>query len=1430
MIAVYDGKALSSSLLDFVNASSIQIQSNQLGGLGQFVVGVETEANSAIMANMQIPNMVCAYLYQSVLTTSTSTGSVSINVSHPQCFTEGDTVAIYDGTNYDFVVVESMSGSTIAFTPALTHSYSVGATILKLSYRGMVQQVDRDLSVANLQRITCIGYFQELNSLVLQSGNFAVYEAGYILLNTLLLYTDEIDLVIQPENFTYSPNGLDLTQGTGQAFYANYGAGGTSMSQFITDIIQASNGNSTSDGSDSTSAFSLWVDVNNIVYFQRINETTPTKTYNIQQPTITNESYDGLTGLYDNVANFTSHEDGSNIANVIYAMGGNYSSTQQTPVQTVVIDETSVALYGNKELSVTFDNITDVQTLTSCASGMLNNLAYPTYSYTAVISPIQVLPNISDCFEFTGFTDGSTVIASAQSIMIEWNATEYGQFKVTLQLAQLRPNIQNILQAQQSQAYIATVANTEGQSSNLANNFVVSGIEPSFSGNQFSTTSGIFQSNVGVIQSQENYYTDAYTTHPQNSSTQLQLSLNITGNAYVSLKDSYGNSKTFTYAVGSSSGLDTGGQNAYNGNCTFTYYNSSETSNGTYTWSVQAETINAEWTGTNAWYSYIGGSGLAPYSVSINNTVVELNEFQVPSNTFTIPSSGSFSIAYVFQDVNGVILPTPELILFKGNYTSSYLQTQYCTFFRVTCINGAITTYKDLRNISGVTSSHLVSNPSASNPPQFAQLPSAFTYIGSGSGSYGAETTFTLTVGQLPWLYSVRGYAVVSGAGANASSLSRFDLATQANGVYSAIWSGLSGGVQYDLYVCFLDNKGNESSSLLVGTTASNALVLARANQASMPSGVSPSCTGGSLSNLPNGTGVCVELSGFTLDSLGYTSNNWLSAILLMTKPSGTASSSWTINSEIVPISSGSYTAIWTLNASGTGNDIGIAYQDYAGNVSNVQYLANAGTSNIVHSANSATVLGVVGNDGSNPNTTAGINMVYNSNYAVYTPPTSIVSQFASASRRNDVTSGGVQLYTPNGFSQDFESSGSGEGVMGVILDNTYGSLMIMQDASGGNSHFGCVTDAIPIVGGQAYTFEVDVSFGYGVGSVPSGAQWWFAQLFYEHGATDFSRNSASMIQYSSIVSASTTDPNFSTTVGTITAPSNAGYVRIVLYHGTYGVNWSGQWNLAFRNLAMYKANLDHSLMSPGVQAQINSSGAITNINNVVGTATLPYANHDSSFRNVISSGAQLNVSPAGGVVNNLPYANHAGEVTAVINTGGTYNANLATNQLPYANAPTAITNVISSTSVVNINNTTGQLNYYNSNTAVQTALSSVGVLTGIGCSNYTTGTTGTVSNASSPGSVSASIVIPTVGSWYVEATWNVRVSGAQCSVSTSGLSSVASVGFTQGTLIGTVASVATGITGGGTISFTWSYSENTSGTTYYLYGGLITIKAFRYA
>ena len=1479
MVAVYNGKSLTGSLLEFVPVTSFSVQLNQLGGLGQFTFGLDSQMSTTGMQNFQIPNRTELYQRQGSLQTSVTSGSVTLNVTHPENYAIGSSIVVFDGVNRNFATVVDVSGSNLAISPALSNNFSVKTTVMKKTYVGMIQQIDSDVKIQSSQKITCIGYFSQIAGLYLGASDFADWEAGYILLNTLLLYTDELDLIIDPSNFVYSPDGLDLTYGTGQAFFASYSSG-TSMGSFLTDIIKSSNGNSTGMGSTSNSAYSLWVDEHNTVFFQRIQETTANKTYSVKYSS--NDPYNE--GLYDNCISFQAHEDSTQIVNQLLAIGGNYSSTAIQPVELVLNDETSQTLYGIRGSSITFPQITDLTTLSAAASGVLNNLAFPTFSYTAIISPISVLPKIWDCFEFIDFPDGSSVICAPQSIVVEWSASQsIGQFKATLQLQQLRPNISNVLSAVSSQSYLATVNTTVGQTSNLADRFVVSGLSGTFtpSTNVFNISAGVFQANVGLTQSNTNFYTDIDTVAPVNSSTQLQLVLNITGSAYVTLSNSNGSTRNFNVS-GSYSGTDTGGLRAYSGSTTFTYDYYTETVGGTWTWAVQEATIGSTWSGTNSWYSTVGGSS-ALQTVSINNIVTELNEFPISESSFTIPSSGTYSIAYLYRnDPDGTIASTCELILFKGSSNSTYSQFQYAPLFRVTCLNGAITGFKDLRNISGVSNAHLVSNPAPSVEPQFAVLPSAFSYVGSGSGSYAAGSGWKLTVGQLGWLSAIRYYALEHGSGSSARHAVG-DLVPSASGEYSTFWSGLSGGISYDLYICFISTDGTESAAVLLGTTASNALQLSRANQATFPSGgYTPVASSVAYTGEYNyGTTQDVELT-FTLDSLGYTTSPWLAGFMLLTAPYG--SGAFSGNAMIPAIASGTYTVLFNNIAIGQEIQLAIQAIDYAGNFGGITLLYTTGTSNMLHSASSSTVLGVLGHDGTLTGTGTGQNLVFNGNLAIYTPPTGVVGQYASAVRVNDTNFLGQALQTPNGWARSFDNSLSADGTMGFIDDPTYGRYMSMYDAtSGGNCAFSAVCDAFPISAGQSYSFFADVYFG---APTTAQAQWYFAVKWYATGATDFSHTSSSLLHTDFIVAGSTFNPALSTTVGTLQSPSGSAYCRVVFYHWLTGTSYSA-YVLSFRNVRCYEADLDHSMMSLSTQNVVNGNGTFnagtaigylphtsnsTSVQTVISSAgtynaafatgQLPYAAHGTPIQAVISGAGGVNVNPSGGVTGTLPYYNHAGAVTSAVNSSGgvtgtitnignvsggnlpltNHDSNVSgivagTHQIPYGANSTAVTNVISSGSVVNVNNTSGNLAYANQNSAAIASYDTSGNLQGVGASRQIVqGTSGGSYSTNQTFSVTLSN-IPAGGVYLVQATfngsWNNNAMGTLSGTATNGFGSSANVSATNSssTLLAQMCQfIGYTTTTSGTNSIVITITISYGGSLFTLSNGILFVNATRVA
>jgi hypothetical protein len=267
--------------------------------------------------------------------------------------------------------------------------------------------------------------------------------------------------------------------------------------------------------------------------------------------------------------------------------------------------------------------------------------------------------------------------------------------------------------------------------------------------------------------------------------------------------------------------------------------------------------------------------------------------------------------------------------------------------------NGAFNTGGNFQNPAPIDNTQLLGNPYPTSAPVFSGSPSSFTYFGAGSGSFDAEISFTLNFNTSPWLSTTNipawlceiGFLAVPN-GSHASTLS-FPFGKVLKGVqaptstaaYTCIFDGLSAANTYDLYVYFIDMKGNCSTAAFIATTASNPLVVGNANQQGYPgtlSSVTPVVTYVSNNgvSLNNGTTFDVSVT-FSTDSNGYvgTGNQWLAEIQLWAQVHGTSGKAFQAG-VVPPLGSGNYSGVWPSLGNGTTYDVMIRYIDYKGNFS----------------------------------------------------------------------------------------------------------------------------------------------------------------------------------------------------------------------------------------------------------------------------------------------------------------------------------------------------------------------------------------------------------------------------------------------------------------------------------------------------------------
>jgi hypothetical protein len=232
-------------------------------------------------------------------------------------------------------------------------------------------------------------------------------------------------------------------------------------------------------------------------------------------------------------------------------------------------------------------------------------------------------------------------------------------------------------------------------------------------------------------------------------------------------------------------------------------------------------------------------------------------------------------------------------------------------------------------------------------------------------------------------------------------------------------------------------------------------------------------------------------------------------------------------------------------------------------------------------------IFGIVGADGHLPSATVGTNLVYNGDFSIYTLPTGQKSAYASSVRANDTDfTGTPNRSCPNGWTRNFDAAGNGEGVIyqnsGLGFAPNGNFYLVMQDRQGStNDLYAAVCDAFPVVAGKTYKMSGQFNIGLGTG-LPAHATWYLRIYFYKAGTTDFSRSSptlstvavtgtlagagfnsssAGSLGIYDVVEASTLS-GLQSPAAQVTAPSDAAYARIAIYHYFDGTAVATAWNL----------------------------------------------------------------------------------------------------------------------------------------------------------------------------------------------------------------------------------------------------------------------------
>jgi hypothetical protein len=349
-----------------------------------------------------------------------------------------------------------------------------------------------------------------------------------------------------------------------------------------------------------------------------------------------------------------------------------------------------------------------------------------------------------------------------------------------------------------------------------------------------------------------------------------------------------------------------------------------------------------------------------------------LTLFNIPPFTFSPAYDGAWSVSFLYLNSDNLTEITPPTIITYPGLSCpvniGFTDTQVAPLYSVTALNGQIVGALFRGSQGGiqavnlnngiVQTNHLASNPFITTAPALASgtMVSGPTYLTSGSGTYDALITFTLSTANPNWLAAVRMYVVIANTAYATNRRSAGDLTPTASGSYSPILS-LTAGTAFDIYCTFIDLAGNESCNiagvpigLKLCTTSPNPIVPSSSFPA-MPSGTSPI-----LSNSPTiaypytGGGSFDAQSAVALVNGSSTVSNWLEAIQCVAQPS-TTSANWTVYNEIEVNNTGIYSLVWGGLGAGTSYTLGFRYKDYVPNLSNVFVVGNTATNPIQSSA-----------------------------------------------------------------------------------------------------------------------------------------------------------------------------------------------------------------------------------------------------------------------------------------------------------------------------------------------------------------------------------------------------------------------------------------------------------------------------------------------
>jgi len=298
---------------------------------------------------------------------------------------------------------------------------------------------------------------------------------------------------------------------------------------------------------------------------------------------------------------------------------------------------------------------------------------------------------------------------------------------------------------------------------------------------------------------------------------------------------------------------------------------------------------------------------------------------------------------------------------------STLVAQDYSLLFQYIKHTGAYNPTHSFQQPYPIDNSQVATNPNPALPPTFLVTPhnrsgtnEPFDYIiGSGNtqivtqASDDAETSFTLSIGTELWLAAIRMFILPSGQAFDTSA-DNGDIVPTPSGQYTCIFNGLGAGKQYDCYIAFVDMASNVGSPTLVGTTALNAMQIARLNQAYLDQLGPPSAQnvslGAVISDNPGTTSATYDQTvNWTGNLYQSTADVTVAEIHLMAcrsghENTGGLNAGWYKVGSIPPASPPTngypvFAAIWPTLGAGNSYDLGIRLEGWAGDVSAITLL-----------------------------------------------------------------------------------------------------------------------------------------------------------------------------------------------------------------------------------------------------------------------------------------------------------------------------------------------------------------------------------------------------------------------------------------------------------------------------------------------------------